>query len=286
MGEKKDRILLRFNAPLINNTVHVLKSDAFKLMARTSTNKTCTVVYNGPTKLVFSENENCIYPLNTHHTSSSDLVLIPNSGCKPGNILPKTTKYFISDFCVQKHENDKEDFIQVKHYHDANYVYCPESQITIDGKTRPCPSKPFLIPSKTTFKINDLQYTAERMYVEYTAKSDPIMSFRANWDLQPTLRLEEIIKDIEESELRLKKSNEFKVDEFGNGTNLYTSSLAILSLGLFICLMILLIVITYRKLFVKKKSSNSITIQAQQVKRHSSEDGNGVEMTTMMKRDD
>lgn len=59
-----------------------------------------------------------------------------------------------------------EDFIQVKHYHSANYIYYPESEITIEGRKRSCPDKPILVPTSTTFKINELEYTADRMYVE------------------------------------------------------------------------------------------------------------------------
>lgn len=115
-NEQGTKIFMRFSVPRINDTVHVLKADPFKLMVRTSTNKTCSIIYNCPQTVIYSERENCIYPINTQYRSSSDMVLIPNSGCSSGGIMPNTTKYYARDFCGPRHPGDEYDFIGFKHY--------------------------------------------------------------------------------------------------------------------------------------------------------------------------
>lgn len=261
MNNEEDQIHIQFEAPHLNDTVHVLKSDSFELMARSSRNKTCSIKYTGPKTAIYSEKENCIYPLHSRYVSSNDLFLIPNRGCRSEKRLPNSTNFYSAESCVERQPKDEEDFIQIKHYDNANYIYCPESRIKIMEKIRPCPNQPFQIPLNTAFELNDFLYTADKMYVEYKAHSDPIMSFRANWDLQPTIRLNEIVAGIDKSEVLLNQSRQLRVPEVVNGHQ--TSILTIiLSILLIACLLIIILLIYY---FYKKNDGSSIRITARAV---------------------
>src|SRR5258706_193246 len=80
LNVERTRLRLNFNQPNISRAVHVLHADAFRIMARTES-QTCTIAYNGPETVIFSERENCVNPYHTDYTSRSDLLLIPNKGC-------------------------------------------------------------------------------------------------------------------------------------------------------------------------------------------------------------
>ena len=117
----------------------------------------------------------------------SDLVLIPNNGCKPGQILPDTTHYYTVDKCMKSTPHDNYDFIQVKHFLNANYIYCPDSVLTLEKRSQKCPDRPFVLATEKAFKINELLYTPDKMYIEHKAKTNPFLNFRVNWDLKPSL---------------------------------------------------------------------------------------------------
>lgn len=262
MSDKRDNILIKFNSPHVNNTVHVLKADPFKMMARINENTTCSIKYDGPEKVIFSEKENCLYPINKQYTSSSDMVLIPRGNCKRDQFNSKSTSYYVHDYCKPRKEQDQENFIQIKHYGNANYIYCPESKIEVDGRTKNCPNLPFKLPLYYEFKINDLEYSVDKLYVEMKAQTDTVLSFRANREMKPSIKIQEILQEIKEAEELVKKSEEIQINDFIDGYSHFSIPLIILSSGLTVILIAIVLIFIYRK-YIKRE--NIVQISARRV---------------------
>lgn len=214
MNEQRTKIDLRFNAIHVNKTIHVLKADPFRLMIRTSTNKTCSVRYIGPDKVLHSEKGDCTFPLNTQAASDNDLVVIPNNGCAPGKIVVNSTRFWASDYCVPTQLHDEDSFVQAKYYNNAIYIYCYGSKILIDGRQQVCPERAFRLPHGKPFVINNKVFRADNLYVENQAKTDPLLNFRANLDLRPMTHMSEIMTHLEKSEALLNQADKITVDEF------------------------------------------------------------------------
>ncbi|CAL8129191.1 unnamed protein product [Orchesella dallaii] len=101
-----------FFAPLINETLVLLDADPFNLYAKKN-NETCTVKNTGPSNVVMSEKNKCIYALNLKQPISRHLIVSLSRGCKPHTGFPKDSKHLSIGHCELQHPNDEWDFVQV-----------------------------------------------------------------------------------------------------------------------------------------------------------------------------
>ena len=190
---------LHQQTPLINDTMKLLEPDPFTLMHQTE-NKTCSIRYVGPQNAIVSVTDGCVYSMSQRH-APKDLVFSPNEGCRPANSFRSTTNYFAVDRCWPKNKNDAVDFIQVKPSYGQYHIYCFGNNVTIGTSSQPCPNQTFLLPITSTFKINSYEIRGNQVSYEHLSEPDPLFSLHANWNLQPDLHLEEIIKSLEAIDL-------------------------------------------------------------------------------------
>ena len=260
MTNDRRQVYLRISVPVENKDVHVLKADAFKLMARTNLT-TCSLSYVGPPKLIVNLKNDCTYAINSRYTSDTDLSLIPKHGCRPGRVMPNNTKYFAKDHCVKRQEGDEKDFVQVKLFIDRNIVFCPERIFEVNGRSQLCPDLPFYVPANVSFKINNVEYQTHRLYVEQQVKVDPLLTFRANHDLSPKIRLDEIIEDIQRTEKALSKADEHRITDFDDYIDVGPSHYIAITLSILLLILIIGFVV-YHYQNKRRKMRGRITIRA------------------------
>jgi hypothetical protein len=63
ISEDRSKLYMKFDVPLINQTLQLVEADPFNLMM-INENKNCKVVYTGPTKAILSKELGCFYALN------------------------------------------------------------------------------------------------------------------------------------------------------------------------------------------------------------------------------
>jgi hypothetical protein len=199
LSHDRTKLMLSFVTPLINDTMKLLEPDPFTLMHQTD-NKTCSIRYVGPQNAIVSVTDGCVYSMSQRH-APKDLVFSPNEGCRPANSFRSTTNYFAVDRCWPKNKNDAVDFIQVKPSYGQYHIYCFGNNVTIGTSSQPCPNQTFLLPITSTFKINSYEIRGNQVSYEHLSEPDPLFSLHANWNLQPDLHLEEIIKSLEAIDL-------------------------------------------------------------------------------------
>jgi len=138
-----------FQLPIINESMKMAEADPFKMMHQTD-NDTCSIEYSGPTNVLISSQQNCIYSINVKTT---DIVLAPSQPCKPSPTTINNSKYFSVGTCHPRHQNNAWDCIQIKNHYNQNYIYCFGNNVTIGGVTDPCPNTTFVLhqSTETTF---------------------------------------------------------------------------------------------------------------------------------------
>jgi len=87
------------------------------------------------------------------------------------------------DWCQKEEPNDHLAFVQIKHVEGLTLIYCPLSVIEIQGKKRVCPNLPFLVPDKTSFKLNGVEFVMTTTHLAVKGSFANMM--KANWDLSP-----------------------------------------------------------------------------------------------------
>ena len=110
-------------------------------------------------------------------------------------------QHFAVGRCWPKNKNDAVDFIQVKPSYGQYHIYCFDNDVTIGTSSQPCSNQMFLLPITSTFKINSYEIRGNQVSFEHLSEPDPLFSLHANWNLQPDLHLEEIIKSLEAIDL-------------------------------------------------------------------------------------
>ncbi len=194
LSETNDKVFLDFTLPSVNTSLAFVEVDPFTLMKRKG-NKTCKVKYVGPQNVILSMDRQCVYGVNIKHSLKEDLIVSPATGCKPQTSLPEQEKYFVTDDCVDRQPFDEWDFVQVKEHDNLYHIYCPESEITIDGKTQQCPSFVFTLPNNAKFNINGVNFSGTKIVVEKTEDWDQLLTLKTNWHLQPTVNWTELLDD-------------------------------------------------------------------------------------------
>lgn len=187
LSEDRSKLFMDFSVPIIDSSLVVLEADPFKLMLRNKNNQICSVKYTGPTNAILSLRNDCIYSLNVKTPVTHDMILPPSKGCQGRTELPDGAKFFHVDSCFDNTTVDARDFVQIKPYYGQLFVYCPESKITIDGKTALCPADVFMLPIKANFSINGIEFVGSQIHVEHRESLDPLFTMKANWHLQPSV---------------------------------------------------------------------------------------------------
>jgi hypothetical protein len=127
-----------------------------------------------------------VYSINVKQPAH-ELILAPARGCKPQASFPEATKHFEVDRCIASHPMDEYDFVQVKPTSSGFHVYCPQSNMTIDGRTLPCPDSVFLLPLNTNFSINEHDFVTSSLNIHHQEIHDPLFTLKANWHINPTV---------------------------------------------------------------------------------------------------
>jgi len=199
MNDERTRLYFDFTAPVINETLRLLEADPFDIMLKKD-NSTCKIRYNGPENAVLSVKEDCVYGINVKKPVIRDLILSPSRGCKPQSQLPESTKYFRLDECKPSHSDDAQEFIQIKPHHGQYHVYCFGSNLTLNNHPQACPSTVFLLPTSATFKINEMEFNGSKIDVVHQEANDPLFTLKANWHLQPSLNMTDMLRRLDEAE--------------------------------------------------------------------------------------
>jgi hypothetical protein len=217
LSNDNTELYMDFSSPIINTTLKVAEADPFDLIHQTE-NQTCTIKYSGPTNAIISTTEDCVYSINVR---VSNLILSPSQDCKAVSALPDTSNYFRLDNCKPRQPHDEWDFVQIKSYHQQNYIYCSGSNITIGSIPQTCPNQTFVLPEGAEFKINDHFYKVSKLSrlivclkqldniimrfcnfqvgeykLNHQEVIDPLFTLRANMYLQPTLNMDHILAEI------------------------------------------------------------------------------------------
>lgn len=198
MSDDGTILTLTFLAPLVNNTMVVVEADPFNIMHQTK-NSTCSIRYVGPESAIVSANGTCIYSLN-RQPAKWDMVFSPSMAagvCRPPNELGTATRYFKLEKCTPKGPTDLWDYMQVKAYHGQYYIYCPGLNISLAGVPMPCPNTTFLLPITSSFNIGEFEIQGNQVEYNHREVPDPLFSLHTNWNLQPNVNLEEIVKELE-----------------------------------------------------------------------------------------
>jgi hypothetical protein len=180
-------MFVRFEAPVISDDLTLVEADPFDLMFRAG-GKTCTISYNGPTNAILSESSQCVYALNVKEASKTDLVIAPSSVCLPKITTDDLeTRHFAVSKCQKKTPMDEIGFVQIKSYSGQYHVYCPESNMTIEGVKQKCPNEVLMFPIRTSFKVNEAEFVGSRLSVAHTETLNSLFTVKANWHLQPKI---------------------------------------------------------------------------------------------------
>lgn len=143
---------------------------------------------------------------------STDIFLQPTGPCVHHQIRTNISKDFVVKECVEQHPGDEQAFFKVKFFNGNNLIYCPEQSITINGKTEPCPQfEVIMLPSNVDFTVGTRSYHGSFFRVEHYQEADPMMSFHANWHLQPQLHIKQIMAEIQSAEDHLRNASSHTV---------------------------------------------------------------------------
>lgn len=175
--------------PRINNKMKLVAADPFFLMLQNE-NKTCKVTYTSPTTaIVSSEMGGCTYSEGIKKHGDLDIILAPLNDCQFSHRDLDNSRYFGIDRCEERKPGDERDFVQTKAQQGLNHIYCPLSQITIEGRTYPCANDVFVLPASASFKLNNNVYDSSQINYEHADLADPLFTMKANWHLQPRVNL-------------------------------------------------------------------------------------------------
>ena len=199
VSEDGTKLYLEFAATIISTDLTLVEADAFDLMVRKG-NKTCTVRYTGPKNVILSESAQCVYAINAKPSFKSDLILATSRGCMSKLDKSNDTKHFSVDHCDRSYPNDELNFIQTKPYNEQYSVYCPESNLTVDGQRRKCPTDVLVLPMKSNFTINDLEFSGSRLTIVQQETLDPVFTLKTNWHLQPGVNWTSLMIDMNHTE--------------------------------------------------------------------------------------
>lgn len=151
-GNKGSRLVLKFDAHVIDPNITVSYADAFELRERNETH-TCLKQYSGDKYVILMNNTMC--PIEPRYFEKEDMMLTPEIMDCQQNVSNTWT----TSNCV---ENEKfRGTSQIKNIRDEFYIYCSGENITYLNKTRQCPDFPFRISNDMTFEISGKKFKSE-----------------------------------------------------------------------------------------------------------------------------
>lgn len=245
MSHDRKRMLMLLYAPIVSKEVSLVKADPFEMMVRKG-NTTCSATYTGPKYLILSEKNNCVYEPRRIDETSSNPVIMPEEGCSPRKEADDSGHFTIQK-CVPTRPKDELDFVQVKMLNNHVSIYCPESNLTLEGVEGRCSDHIMTIPDAANFTINGMRYQGSSIRTTITEKMDPFFTMKANWHIQPSFNGTSL------------KGNVSEIDDFKE-INVYQSqhfSSFWMEIGLIalVCLMFIIIV------YLIKKSNKPMKVQ-------------------------
>ena len=212
--ETRQQIFIDFIARSVNQSLHILEPDPFIMRVRSQSGEICSIHWTGPQSLLYDDQRDCVYVINTKVSNENDYVLVPRRGfCERGPKPSNVTKYFQVQQCVPEHQEDEDDFIQVKFYNENNFVYCVDNKIRIGEKEFDCPDHVFAIPKDTSFRVEGFEFDAKRLYVQNRYNYSPLWNFRVNLHLQPRLEMKDIYTEINKTREALQQAKKLEVHD-------------------------------------------------------------------------
>jgi len=183
MNSIRDTVVMSFNVPVINSTMHLMEADPFTFMMKTN-NKTCRVEYDGPHDIIASTSGKCILGVNVNPPNKKNLLLAPGTTCTGEPDFSKN-KYFDVKQCDNQTPGDHKKFVQLKPYGDSVFIYCPNSTMEMAGNKKTCSNEVYEIPISSTFKINDQEYKGSSLYSDHIVKVDSSFQANLHWLIHP-----------------------------------------------------------------------------------------------------
>jgi len=179
-----------------------------------------------------SEKDQCVYAVNVQQPVKYDLILAPARGCRP-KVGSNDTRHFSLDSCQKTTPMDEHNFIQIKPYNGQYHIYCPESDLTVEGIREKCPNEVIIFPMRTNFSINHMEFTGSRISLAHQETLDPVFMVKANWHLKPKVNWTSLMMDINATD----DFHEFHMPDLHQANNYWST------IGCVVAIIILVIVI-------------------------------------------
>ncbi|CAG7733176.1 unnamed protein product, partial [Allacma fusca] len=212
-SENGEKLLLEFAVPVISEELILVEADSFQLR-KVVGNQTCTIRYKGAQNALISDKEHCTYSINVKTPVKQNLILAPTSGCiKQAN---EQLNHFSVSHCETTSQELTESFIQVKPLGNQYYVYCPGSNITLEGVPGSCPEDVFIIPMKSNFKINNIIFNGSRITIFHQETLDHALSMKVNLQIQPNFNWTSLVQDLNFTDPGFKPLSDIKIHAIHN----------------------------------------------------------------------
>ncbi|RWS27735.1 pol polyprotein-like protein [Leptotrombidium deliense] len=185
---QRNLVTFDFFIPEIKKDMIVLYADPFSLVMRPLNESVlCRINYKGPSHVVYSKVNDCIFSLSSNQQNNNDIVLATESDNCSHYSEANTQKYWRSEPCQNEVRIVESDVVQVKPFMDFNYVYCYSFRIVVFNKEMNCPAYPFTLPAVTPFRIGKLSYNFNHIVFESRKPFLNDLSQRVNTHLMPSL---------------------------------------------------------------------------------------------------
>lgn len=193
MSHDGTKLYLDFATPVINRSLVVLEADPFKLMRQHIDMdekkekvfpKTCTWTYHGPLGIIYSTKDKCIVSTDIPSVGKREIIVSPSLGCHPQMQKEDDIRYFREDFCVPTEKGDEVHFVQIKRIKDEFQVYCPMSEIVLEGRHERCPNNVFEVPVGVNMSISGVPFFSMEMMEFHETGPDPMFTMAVNNELQ------------------------------------------------------------------------------------------------------
>lgn len=253
MSTDLKKITLQYSLPVVDEKLKIVEADPFTLLLKKQ-NKTCTLEYTGPKLAVISEEEDCIYSLNTERAPVGSLPLSPSLSCKKSLSFNADDKYFSKMKCEASHEDDERDFVQIKVYNNLYYIYCPGSTYMLGKRNVTCPQKIFTLPLTATFTVNKVEYKGSVLNIVYQQQEDPLFVDQITWHLDPHVEWDHLEKQVDKEWKELEKDLEKSQHSLNDlhGTSHYDWLIILIGI-LFFAVLIAAVVLKMRKKKTEKR---------------------------------
>ena len=180
LNTQKRIIDIHMRIKLINPQMKIMKATPFTLLTAESDEKVCFKDYNGPKRIIFDQEKNCIVPLPNEIDVESKVTLpLKTSKCITRENLENTNHWSLPK-CYNKPSIKESTKIQIHYTGNKNFVYCPGQTVKLFGSTYPCPDYVFSLSSNLSFVVDDIAYMAGDITIERNYAFSQDLSFQVN----------------------------------------------------------------------------------------------------------